>query len=185
MDPCEDGVYPYDPKYAGTKDYDNSRYNSLTDSSGGCDSTVHKSTDSIGKPHNVNSLHTCINDSGISGKQGKKLTSEEQQQYTKDGTCRKSIKDTDHVTFFHSLFVSVAKITADKTGTCSVECKHNVKNKCICIDRCSVSGYHDCVKRIDSCLHKKVGNGKDGILDTGRDTKHQYRPAGFFIKVQI
>ena len=55
----EMGKYRIDPdnsEYAGTEDYEYSRNDCFADSARGGDGAVHKCTDAVCKPHNLNSL---------------------------------------------------------------------------------------------------------------------------------
>ena len=72
-------IDPYNTKYTGSHDYNKCRSNTLADSSGSGNCTVHKGTECIGESHNPDSMHTCCNNGRLCSKQRQEWPSEEEE----------------------------------------------------------------------------------------------------------
>ena len=170
---CKYCINPDNTEDAGTQDNDDGRRDAFSDTSGCGDAAVHKAAECIAEPHDTDSLHTGINHCRFRSKQRKKLRAKYKEQSAQDCAGDESICKTDSIRFQHSFFILGTPVLTDKTCTCSIKSKHNVINQGISICSSCISGNHHCVKRVDASLHKQVCNGKDSVLKTGRDTKHE------------
>ena len=74
----ENRIDPDDPEHAGAHNHNHRGRNALADAPGSRDGAVHKGTDAIAPAHDLESLHACVNDRGLIGKQGKELSTEDQ-----------------------------------------------------------------------------------------------------------
>ena len=70
--------------------------------------------------------------------------------------------------------LSCSPVAADKAGTGRIERCHDIKNQCIDIGGCRISGNGNGIEGVDTGLNEQVGNRKNCILDSRRDAEHQY-----------
>ena len=63
------------------------------------------------------------------------------------------------------------QILPHEGGAGRIERRHNIVDNGIGIGRRGIPLHHDGIEGIDSPLNKEVGNGKNGILESGRNTE--------------
>ena len=80
MYPCEYCIDPYNTEDTGSHDDNDCRNDGLTESTGGCNRTVHKSRYTVGKGHDLDPLHAGIDYCCVCSEQRQKLMPENKEE---------------------------------------------------------------------------------------------------------
>lgn len=185
MEPCEDGVDPDHAEDAGAQDHDDHRDNAFSDSAGGRNGAVHKGCESIGKPHNMDPFHAGIDDGRLRSESRKKLTSKKHQEDAEDRCSAEGIQQGDKVSLNDTILLSGTPVLTHKGRAAGIIGRQHIEDQGICVGSSGISGDHDGAEGIDSGLHKQVCDGKNGILDPGRNAEEQDTFGGLFMKAQL
>ena len=167
----EIGKYRIDPnhaEYAGTQDNDNRRHNAFTKPARGGNGAVHKRGKGVRAAHHSQANHACLHHGGVRGKQGEEFLSKQHQSASQQSTRAEGEAQADKIAAQHALFVARAHVLRHKAGTGSIQRSHHIINQRVSVGRGSRAFYNHRVKGINTRLNEQIGNGKDGILRTGR-----------------
>ena len=185
MEVGKDGVDPDDTEHAGAHHNNDGRYDRLAQSAGRGNGAVHKGGDAVGKAHHAHTLHACVDDGALGGEQGKEAAPEEEQAPAQNQADTKGVSQTDEEAFFHAVRLAGTVVLAHKACTGHVERGHAVVDHGVRVGGGAVALDHEGVEGIDACLNEQVRNGKDGVLEPGRQAKPQNAPGQVRVKVQL
>ena len=163
----KDGVHPDHPEYAGAQHHDDGGNHRLAQPAGGGDGAVHKGGDAVGKGHHGHTLHAGINNGGFGSEQRKEGRSAEEQRRAQHKPHAEGVAQTDEVALLHPVRPSRAVVLAHKAGAGHVEGRHAVVDQPIRVGGGAVALDHQGVEGVDACLNEQVGNGKNGVLQSG------------------
>ena len=173
MEVGEDGVYPDHPEHTGTHDDDDSGNHGLAQTAGSGDGAVHKGGNAVGQRHDTHTLHTGINDGALGGEKGEELPPEQEQAAAQRQTHAKGIGQRDEVAFLDTVGLACTVVLAHKAGTGHVEGSHAVVDERISVCGGAVALDHEGIKGVDTGLDEQVGDGENGVLESGRQAQRQ------------
>ena len=112
-------------------------------------------------------MHTGGCDLSRVREEGEEAAAEEHKAQAEHGARRERVAEADPIGPAHAVAVARAVVLPDEAGTGCVEGSHDVVDEAVRIGGGGVAFDHQGVEAVDACLNEQVGNGEDGVLQTG------------------
>ena len=176
-------VHPCHTEHAGAQDHKDGRHHGFAQPARGGDRAVHKGGDAVGQTHDGNTLHPGVDNVRLGGKEREKLPPESKQPAAQHQPHAKAVGQADEVAFLYAVDLACAIVLAHKAGAGHIKRRHGVVDHGVGVGSSRVALNHQRVKRVDARLDEQVGNGKNGVLQTGGHAQQQDAPG--HAKVQL
>ena len=185
MNSRKNRVHPHHPEHTGAHDHDDGGHHGFAQPAGGRNGAVHKGGDAVGHGHHAHPLHACGDDGGFRGEQRQEFPAEQPQGAAQHQPHPEGVGQADEVALFHPVGLAGTVVLAHKAGTGHVKRRHGVVDQRIGVGCRRVALHHQRVKAVHADLNKQVRNGKNGVLETRRETQHENSPGHVRVKADL